>query len=169
MESAVERDNRIGAGAGPWAELAELYCVKAFREQVRATAEGLRRRAFSLLREYRCAQRLGRTISCSLPNWRNEAAREWLPRDERYSVEKPNSTPWGFVPHPDLTPMCFRAFCGAGFQNDEDGEPRSANLNTVDEDAGDLTEIMSETWQNADARVAAAAERWCDFRSREAR
>jgi hypothetical protein len=169
MEAAVERAQSTRF-MGPWVHLAELYCVQAAREKDPAAAAVQRRKGVSLLREDRCAKRLGASsLSCALPNWRNEASREWLPFEERHSVETANSAPWGFVPHPDLTPMCFRAFCGSGFQNDEDRERRSRNLNPGDEEAGDISEVMAEAGERAGQALTAAAERWCGVGSKKPR
>lgn len=165
METAVARDLRISAGVGPWLELAELYCVQASRESETAAAEILRRRGRDLLREFECAQEFGRVRHCALPNWRNEASRE---RQDGVSIVKPNSVPWGFIPNPELTPMCFLAFCGPGFQNDEDGERRGADLRGSESDAlGDVEEIESREAENSRIvmRLRLAVENLCKAKS----
>jgi hypothetical protein len=173
MEAAVERAHRIAAGPGPWAHLAELYCVQATREKDVTAGASLRRKGLNLLREHHCAQRMQKSLVCALPNWRNQASREWTPQDEIPQVNDPNPTAEGFVPNPDVPPMCFAAFCGAGFQNDLDGERRSTTYNVlVDDEEGSGAPYYTnwlDVLHNDDQRIAAAAEKWCNARSGDAR
>jgi hypothetical protein len=170
MEAAVSRANRIAAGEGPWAHLAELYCVQANREKSATVAAALRRKGLNLLREHRCADRMRESLSCALPDWRNESSRETKPRSSRSVDDKsPNPRAWGYVPSPELTPMCMIAYCGAGFQNDEDGEPRSMaydflyfpfpEQDGLDEDEATVGHIQDVLMKRQ--RLAASAEKWC--------
>ncbi len=176
MEAAVARNDRLGLGDGPWADLAELYCVQSTRVKDAATAAVLRRNGLNLLREHRCAARMRKSHVCALPDWRNESSRERRPKSERWLEDKnPNPRAWGYIPNPDLSPMCMAAYCGAGFQNDEDGERRGTSYDFLDNDEEGGLDVVQEDSANAVQRVPseielellaakrleASAEKWC--------
>src|SRR5262249_51916372 len=97
-----------------WDNLAELYCAQADRERNPVRARAARANGVAMLREFRCAINLWRWTpehgKCALPNWRNEAP--------SLQGEPSNVVPWGFVPNPDLTPLCYAVLCAPGFQHD---------------------------------------------------
>jgi hypothetical protein len=165
MEAAVVRSYRLAAGEGPWAHLAELYCVQSRRETDASAAARLRRKGINLLREHRCAQRMKQTLSCALPDWRGEASTERAPDDELPVAVAPNPRPWGYVPNPDVPPMCFVTFCSVGFQNDDDGERRATtyNINAAD-DYHDVEAdpVIAGADRRADAALVANAAKWCN-------
>jgi hypothetical protein len=136
-----------------WDNLAELYCAQARRESDKRRADAARANGVAMLREFRCAIQLWRWTpahgKCSLPSLRGENP---ALRNGRY-----NSTPWGFVPNPDLTPLCYSVLCDSGFQNDSQ-RPEGATFEFEDME---FPSGSPAHWFEQDASNMGAIERVC--------
>ncbi|MBP6014441.1 MAG: hypothetical protein KBA31_19590 [Alphaproteobacteria bacterium] len=145
MEAAVLRKNSVAeAGFSAWAGLAELYCVQAARAKDKRASSALRERGLGLLREFRCGLSVDES-SCAMPYG---------------PIGRPGaaSAQWGFVPNPNLTPMCFVSFCDTKFRNESSGPPKEDPSKESD---GDLTEIINEESERSGRMLVASIERWC--------
>lgn len=109
LEKAVQTENSTKQGrVQRWDNLAELYCLHAGEMSDRDKAAELRKKGLALLAEFRCGVNvLTRKTACALSG---------LDVGKRRGEEKP----WGRVPNPALSPLCYKEVCQAGFQDDDE-------------------------------------------------